>query len=84
MITKEQIEAERDLHFYDNCLTKEMSEIYDLAAWAVEHAKPMLEYFVARCEGRHEDGFIRSQRTLGMFKTALAELSKPSETGGRG
>jgi hypothetical protein len=44
---------------------EELLEVIEVLAEAVE-------YLVARCEDRHPDGFIRSKKTYGKQKEALA------------
>ncbi len=41
---------------------------------ALKVAVDCLEYFVARAEGRHPDGYIISLTTYGKFKEALSKL----------
>lgn len=41
---------------------------------AVQVAVDCLEYFVARAEGRHPDGYIISLTTYGKFKEAISKI----------
>lgn len=55
--------------------------ILDLCRLAIDglEMRPCVQYFVDRCENKHPDGYIRSQRTYEMFKQALEDTCASSE-----